>query len=409
MSCDCDSYQQHLMPFSEAYKALLANAKCKQASENVSLQDALGRILSSDVVSPLNVPPHNNSAMDGYAFNFADIASQHELKLVGEVFAGHPYNGQLAAGECLRIMTGAPLPNCADTVIMQEMVCASGQTIQLKQVEKLRQGSNVRLLGEDIQQGQTILMQGHQLKPADIGLLASLGVPTVTVYKPLTVAVMSTGDELTTPGNPLAPGHIYESNRFTLIAHLQQLGVNIVDLGIIKDCQEAIQQAFMYADEVADVVISSGGVSVGEADFVKQILAQLGHINFWKIAIKPGKPFAYGQLKNSHFIGLPGNPVSATVTFEQLALPFLQTLMGTTAKAQVKLVATTESDFKKRPGRFEFQRGFATEHNGVWQVSSVGAQGSGILSSMSRANCYVLLTEESSGVTAGEQVQIALF
>ncbi|MFY8350940.1 gephyrin-like molybdotransferase Glp [Pseudoalteromonas sp. SSM20] len=409
MSCDCDSYQQHLLPFTTAYANLIAHAQCSLASETIPLLQATGRILSQAVISPVNVPPHNNSAMDGYAFKFNDLAEHQNLTLVGTALAGHPYSNRINHGECIRIMTGAPIPSSVDTVVMQEMTCATDNVISIKDAHKLKLGANVRQCAEDIALGQTILNQGHTLKAADIGLLASLGIHQITVYQKITVAVLSTGDELVSPGDTLSPGQIYESNRHTLIAYLQQLPVNIVDLGIIKDSKEAIREAFWHADEVADVVISSGGVSVGEADFIKDILNELGEINFWKLAIKPGKPFAYGQLANSHFIGLPGNPVSATVTFEQLALPFIQTLMGTQAKSQTKLLATATSDFKKRPGRFEFQRAIATEQDGKWQVVSVGAQGSGILSSMSRANCYVLLEENSNGAAIGDTVTIALF
>lgn len=409
MSCDCDSYQQSLLPFTTAYANLLANAKSTLASEHISLLQATGRVLSQDVISPCNVPPHNNSAMDGYAFKFDDLTTHQSLQLVGTALAGHPFVEDVQHGECIRIMTGAPMPSSVDTVVMQEMTCATDKSITIKDPDVVKLGANVRLCAEDIALGHTILQQGHTLKPADIGLLASLGIHEVPVYQKLTIGVLSTGDELVSPGNALAPGQIYESNRHTLIAYLQQLPVKIVDLGIIKDTKDAIREALLHANEVADVVISSGGVSVGEADFIKDILNELGEINFWKLAIKPGKPFAYGKLTNSHFIGLPGNPVSATVTFEQLALPFIQTLMGTTAKVQTKLLATTTSPFKKRPGRYEFQRAIATEHNGRWQVCSVGAQGSGILSSMSRANCYVLLDENSHGAEIGETVTLALF
>lgn len=408
MSCDCDSQQGYLLPFEDALKRLLCSANPSLKEESISINQAFGRILAQDITSPVNVPPHYNSAMDGYALRSEDLNNSDTLLKIGSSFAGQPFEGTVEAGQCVRIMTGAVIPQGADCVIMQENTEVAEDKVTF--VKPAAKGANIRNLGEDIQQGALVLNKGHKLVAADIGLLASLGIETVDVFSKVKVAVMSTGDELVEPGGLLKPGQIFESNRYTVISMLKELPVEIIDLGIISDDQSVLRKTFEHANKVADVVVSSGGVSVGEADYVKDILTQMGEINFWKIAIKPGKPFACGKLPDSYFIGLPGNPVSATVTFDQLAIPFIKKLSGENHNARVRLEAKAIDDFKKRPGRLEFQRGVASQDEfGSWQVNSTGKQGSGILSSLSRANCYVLLPQDSYGISSGEQVTIELF
>jgi len=408
MSCDCDSQQGYLLPFEDALKRLLCSAKPSLKAESISINQAFGRILAEDITSPVNVPPHHNSAMDGYALRSEDLNTNNTLVKIGYSFAGQPFDGVVEQGQCVRIMTGAVIPQGVDCVIMQENTEVADDKITF--IQQAAKGAKIRNLGEDIQQGALVLTKGHKLVAADIGLLASLGIETVDVFSKVKVAVMSTGDELVEPGGQLKPGQIFESNRYTVISMLKELPVEIIDLGIINDDQGVLRNTFEHANSIADVVVSSGGVSVGEADYVKDILTEMGEINFWKIAIKPGKPFACGKLPDSYFIGLPGNPVSATVTFDQLAIPFIKKLSGENHSARTRINAKVIDDFKKRPGRLEFQRGIATQDEaGVWQVNSTGKQGSGILSSLSRANCYVMLAQDSYGVSSGEDVIIELF
>ncbi|PAJ73016.1 molybdopterin molybdotransferase [Pseudoalteromonas sp. NBT06-2] len=404
----CDSQQGSFLPFENALKRLLNSAKPSQIQESISINQACGRILAQDILSPVNVPPHNNSAMDGYALRSDDLNNDTTLMKIGYSFAGQPFDGKVEQGQCVRIMTGAVIPDGADCVIMQENTAVADENITF--IKPVTQGENIRNIGEDIKSGALVLTQGHKLVAADIGLLASLGIESIDVFSKVKVAVMSTGDELVEPGGILKPGQIFESNRYTVISMLKALPVEIIDLGIISDEQSILRKTFEHANAIADVVVSSGGVSVGEADYVKDILTKMGEMNFWKIAIKPGKPFACGKLPNSYFIGLPGNPVSATVTFDQLALPFIKKLSGENISPRVRLNAKVIDVFKKRPGRLEFQRGIASQDEaGLWQVKSTGAQGSGILSSLSRANCYVILEQGSNGLTSGESVKIELF
>lgn len=404
MDC-CDTHG--LMPVEAAMAKLLGAVSKVKETELVDLSDCLGRVLAQDVKSTLNVPPHDNSGMDGYALRAEDLIDTDALTLVGESFAGHPFDGEITAGQCARIMTGATIPAGADTVIMQERTQVDGNTIRFS--VKPAVGNNVRRKGEDIAEGDVVLKQGRKITAADIGLLASLGIAKVTVSRQLVVALFSTGDELKVPGESLGYGDIYESNRFTVAAMMQRLGVKILDLGIIADDKDAIRQAFKTADEQADVVVSSGGVSVGDADYTKDILEEQGEIGFWKLAIKPGKPFAFGKLPNSFFIGLPGNPVSAMVTFHQLAVPTLRKMMGQGDFENPRIRAILTSPIKKKPGRTDYQRGIFTIDNGQATVCTTGSQGSGILSSMSVGNCYIILPLDSGSVESGEQVEVELF
>ena len=397
-----------LLPFEHALANMLAQVSPVTETLTLAIDQALHYVLAQDIASPLNVPPHDNSAMDGYAFSLESLMANKTLTLVGRSMAGAPFQGICQSGECIRIMTGAKIPGCCDSVEMQENVSADAEQITFLQEKSF--GSHVRSAGEDIQLGQQVLQVGQKLTAVDIGVLASLGVAEVKVYRKLKVALIATGDELKLPGQTLRVGDIYESNSFVLAAMLQKLHVDVIDFGIIEDDFSAIKAAFISADEQADAVISSGGVSVGDADYTKTVLDELGEIAFWKIAMKPGKPFAFGKLANSLFFGLPGNPVSALVTFHQLALVALTKMQHAQPLKRTHLTVKCSTDLRKSPGRMDFQRGIlAINSQGENIVSSTGAQGSGILSSLAKANCYIILPSEQGKVAAGEMVNVQLF
>ena len=378
--------------------------------EKIAIREALNRILAEDIHSHINVPTGTNSAMDGYAVNSGDIPSSGnvELHVSGTAWAGKPYDGKLTAGSCVRIMTGAIMPEGTDTVIIQEDVQVTGSGIMIDGAT--RKSDNVRQAGEDIAAGDLILSRGRRLNPADIGLIASLGIAEVCVVRRLRVAFFSTGDELRSIGETLSDGAIYDSNRYTLYGMLERMGADIIDMGVIKDDRDALEEAFSIAAANADVLITSGGVSVGEADYIKEILAKLGQVDFWKVAIKPGRPLAFGQVGNALFFGLPGNPVSVMVTFYEFVQPALRKMIGEDDAGVLSLKARCDSKLKKRPGRVEYQRGILQrDEDGDLVVVKTGAQGSGILRSMSQANCFIILPIASSGVEPGEFVDIQPF
>ncbi|HEB55415.1 MAG TPA: molybdopterin molybdotransferase [Gammaproteobacteria bacterium] len=377
--------------------------------ERLGIMDAFDRILAESILSPLNVPPYQNSAMDGYAVRSVDLPTRGEttLELIGTSWAGTPFAGEVGEKQCLRIMTGAKMPAGADTVIMQEDVQKTDQQITIG--DGHRAGQHVRHIGEDIREGEEVLQPGKQLKAAELGLLASLGIAQVQVRRPLKAAFFSTGDELRAVGEPLEEGQIYDSNRYTIFGMLKGLGVDIHDLGVIRDQREDVEAAFRRAAEWADIVFTSGGVSVGDADFVKQTLEKLGTVNLWKIAMKPGKPLAFGRIGNAYFFGLPGNPVSAMTTFYQVALPALHKLMGQTPQPALRLKLRCLDRLKKRPGRMDFQRGILDYEGEELVVRSIGAQGSHILSGMSRANCFIILSAEQATIEAGSKVDVQPF
>ena len=403
----CDS--PGLAPVDQALESLLNFVQPKPGSATIALADADGRVLAEDIHSSLNVPPADNSAMDGYAVRAADLAAGDTLKLAGKSMAGHPFIGQMKAGECIRIMTWAVMPDGADTVVMQENTEVAGEGL-IRFPHPAEQGDNVRLCGEDIRSGQQILASGRRLRPADLGLLASIGIAQVSVKPRIKVALMATGDELVAPGQPLATGQIYQSNSFTVGTMLRRLGCEVVDFGIVEDSASALRAAFEQADSAADVVMTTGGVSVGEADYTKDVLESLGRIDFWRLAIKPGKPFACGHLPNSLFIGLPGNPVSAMVTMHQLATPMLRRLAGEQQVMAQRLTARAAEVLRKRPGRTDFQRGICSyDSDGQLQVRAAGNQSSAVLSSLSQANCYIVLEQQRGRVESGETVTVELF
>ncbi|MBU9980247.1 molybdopterin molybdotransferase MoeA [Proteus mirabilis] len=398
-----------LLSLDEALEKLLEKPVAITDTLSIPLHNAAGYILSEHITSPLNVPPFDNSAMDGYGVRYTDLNTQSPLPIAGKAFAGVPFEGELPQGQCVRIMTGAMIPAGVDTVIMQEETQVTDNGILFPHPAKL--GQNIRRIGEDIKQNDIVLPAGTKLSTAQLPLIASLGIANINVYRKLKVAVFSTGDELQTIGQPLKAGQIYDTNRFAVRLMLEKLDCDVLDLGVIPDSPEKLRETFKTADAQADLVISSGGVSVGEADYTKQILDEIGEIGFWKLAIKPGKPFAFGRLHNAWFCGLPGNPVSATVTFYQLVQPLIARLSGFSLwRAPQRFHAKTCSPLKKSAGRLDFQRGIASiNENGEWQVTTSGHQGSHVYSSFSVANCFIVLERERGKVAAGETVTIELF
>lgn len=409
ISC-ADDYDPDSLIVPEALKRIDQAVKPISGFEQRALRDALGRVLAEDIVSPVNVPAYANSAIDGYALQSGDLPQQgmRALKVIGTALAGAPFAGVVEAGTAVRIMTGAVLPDGADVALMQERVTRDGDTLYIGPGAK--RGENVRMAGEDLRAGATVLTAGRLLRPADIGLLASLGIGEVKVRRRLRVAFFSTGDELRSIGETLRKGQIYDSNRYTLYGMLARLGVEIIDMGVVRDRREDLQLALGEAARTADAIITSGGVSVGEADFVKEILTALGSVNFWKIAMKPGRPLAFGKIQDALFFGLPGNPVSVMVTFYQFVQPALKRMMGEAQSTAISLTVPCAEKLKKRPGRMEFQRGILMRNaDGRLTVRGTGDQGSGILNTMSRANCFIILPDDCGDVEAGSLVEVQPF
>jgi len=362
-------------------------------------------------VSTINVPSHTNSAMDGYALHGAELSAAGEtrLEVVGTSAAGRPFSGTVGAGECVRIMTGAPMPAATDTVVMQENVTRDGDTAIIRAGQK--PGQHVRQAGEDIAAGNVALDAGTLLLPAQIGILASIGVGEVSVRRRPRVAFFSTGDELRSVGEPLGEGNIYDSNRYTIYGMLTRLGVELLDMGVIRDDRDAVEQAFARAAQEADAIVTSGGVSVGDADYVAETLERAGTVGFWKVAMKPGRPIAFGRIGDALFFGLPGNPNSVMATFYQLVQPSLQALAGMPDPAPpLTMPAISASALRKKPGRREFQRGVLSRAaDGRLVVHKTGHQGSGVLSSMAAANCFIVLPEDAGPVSEGDEVTVQPF
>ena len=395
-------------------------AKRSDAMEKLPLKQCLGRILANDILSPINVPANDNSAMDGFAFNSKELKTDREqihLRIVGTVYAGQTSVPPTQASECIKIMTGAMMPPDCDTVIPQEFTQLSDEGLITFAKDTVRAGENRRLCGEDLQAGKPAIQQGRILKASDIGLAASLGIAELGVYQRIKVAILSSGDELCDMSEPLVPGKIYDSNRFSLHACLSRLGFEIMDCGIVRDTPEDLRHAFASASQKADVIISSGGVSVGEADFTKQIMDELGEVGFWKIAMRPGRPMAFGSLKPispktipTVFFGLPGNPVAVMVTFYQFVRNALLQLNGA-LKPEIPLVLVQSAEaIRKKSGRTEFQRGVLFRNSeGKLFVKSTGSQGAGILRSMSEANCFMILHHDQGNIAPGDWVDVEIF
>lgn len=409
-SC-ADDFDPNSLSVAEALQRIDQVVVPVSGFEKVALRSALNRVLAETLVSPIDVPSSTNSAMDGYAVRAADLpvaAGVCELDVIGTALAGAPFAGVVTPGTAVRIMTGAVLPPGADCVVMQERVERAGDKVRIGAGEKA--GQNIREAGEDLRQGDPVLQPGRAITPSDLGVLASLGIAEVRVWRRVRVAFFSTGDELRSIGEPLTEGQVYDSNRYTLYGMLTRLGVETIDMGVVCDRQEDLRAAFQTAAANADAVITSGGVSVGEADFVKDILQSLGEVNFWKIAMKPGRPMAFGKIGAAVFFGLPGNPVSVMVTFYEFVQSALKRMMGRRESQPVTVKAFCADRLKKRPGRMEFQRGVLERGpDGGMVVHGTGDQGSGILSTMSRANCFIILGEDCGNVEAGALVDVQPF
>jgi len=408
VSC-LDDYDPNALRVDKAIEAIRACLPPIAATETIGIRQALGRVLAEDIVPSINVPAHDNSAMDGFALRFSDLKpGDTVLTEVGAAFAGRVFEGKVAAGECVRIMTGAVMPPGTDTVVIQEVTRKDGNRIVIPPGQK--QAQNVRYAGEDLKAGTAVLHGGKAIAPADLGLIASLGIAEVAVKRRLKVAFFATGDELASIGAPLKEGEVYDSNRYTLYGMLARLGIELNDLGVVRDDPALLEHAFRKAAASSDAVITTGGVSVGEADFTRELMAKLGEVLFWKIAMRPGRPMAFGRIGDAFLFGLPGNPVAVMVTFYQFVRDALLHLSGRTDDYAIPLLkAKAAAPLRKVPGRTEYQRGILFREDGEWRVRTTGQQGSGVLRSMSEANCFIVLEHARGKVEAGELVSVQLF
>lgn len=392
----------------EALSKILQCVTAVQETEHLALRCSLGRVIAQDVYSPKDLPDFKNSAMDGFAVSFADLTQPKPLQLIGMSYAGDPFLGVCKRGECVRVMTGALVPENTDTVVMQEHAVVDETGVRVLKPYLL--GANIRYPGEDVRVGQLVIQKGTRLQAAHLGLLAALGICEVEGFRLPKVSIFSTGDELVSLGESLQPGQIYDSNRYALYGLIKAQGIEPLDVGVLPDDKTQIRKQLQVLSEAHDLIITSGGVSVGSADYVKEVLEEVGEVFFWKVAMKPGKPLAFGKIGPAYFFGLPGNPVSAMATFDQFVKPALHALMGRrgTFPLQVKLRLT--HDLKKEPGRVDFQRGIISlNQTGILTVASAGSQSSAALGTMSRANCYMVLPKEASNISAGEWVTVELF
>ena len=441
IAAELQGYDPQALPADDVLRFLEKLVTPVQATGDVPLFEALGRVLAADVISPFDVPPHDNSAMDGYAFDGLQLGQTAlALGVVGTAFAGRAWQGSVGTGQCVKIMTGAIMPTGLDTVVPQEMVAVDGQRITIPPT-LLKPGDNRRHRGEDLAEGKAALLKGELLTPARLGLAASLGLETVRCYRQLRVAYFSTGDEILSLGEPPREGAVYDSNRFVIFGLLSRLGCQMIDMGVVRDDPAALQAAFMQAATQADAIITSGGVSVGEADHTRAMMKKLGDVEFWRIAMRPGRPMAVGRIekvvsepvsgtksasnpintgaasyennsksKDCILFGLPGNPVAVMVTFLAFVRPALLQMMGATAVAQPLLKARSQEAMRKKPGRTEYQRGWvSTAADGTLQVKTTGNQGSGVLSSMAQANGLIVLHHAQGNVAPGESVGVLMF
>jgi molybdopterin molybdotransferase len=416
LSC-ADDYDPNSLPVERARELILGLIGAVGGHERIFVRQALDRVLAEDVISPIDVPSHDNSAMDGWALRSCDLAATGETRLrnVGTAFAGKAFEGKVGPGETVRIMTGAILPHGVDCVAIQEVVRVEGETVVIPPGQRAEQ--NTRRAGEDLKAGRPAIAAGKRLRPAEIGIIASLGIAEVSVRRRVRVALFSTGDELCSLGTPLGPGAVYDSNRYTLWGMLTRLGCEVIDMGVVRDDPAALEAAFGEAAGCADAIITSGGVSVGEADFIKQLMARLGEVAFWKIAMKPGRPMAFGRIGKTHdasvahpgawLFGLPGNPVAVMVTFYQFVRPAILKLAGVDPVTPFPVFpARCVEAIRKGRGRTEFQRGILFQDRDQWCVRPTGAQGSGVLRSMSEADCFIVLEPERGNVGAGDTVNV---
>ncbi|MDO9360835.1 MAG: molybdopterin molybdotransferase MoeA [Polaromonas sp.] len=436
IAAELQGYDPQALPADDVARFLSLLVTPVQEERELPLFDALGCVLAADVVSPFDVPPHDNSAMDGYAFDGALLASGAALKLqvAGTALAGKAWQGTIGPGGCLKIMTGAIMPAGLDTVVPQEFVSLEGHTVTIP-AGLLKPGDNRRLRGEDLMQGRPALLKGELLTPARLGLAASLGLATVRTFRPLRVAYFSTGDEILSLGEAPREGAVYDSNRYTVFGMLRRLGCEVIDMGVVRDDPALLEAAFTSAAAQADAIITSGGVSVGEADFTKGMMKKLGDVAFWRVAMRPGRPMAVGRIlqaksgsvpyladltssqkdssgenRGAILFGLPGNPVAVMVTFLAFVRPALLQMMGSTASPPPLLRARSLEPMRKKAGRTEYQRGLvSTAADGSLQVKTTGNQGSGVLSSMAGANGLIVLHHLQGNVAAGDEVDVMMF
>ncbi|MDI1239113.1 MAG: molybdopterin molybdotransferase MoeA [Polaromonas sp.] len=434
IAAELQGYDPQALPAADVLRFLSQLVEPVQDVAELPLFEALGRVLAADVVSPFDVPPHDNSAMDGYAFHGAALAAGTDLtlKIVGTALAGKAWQGTVGASECVKIMTGAIMPAGLDTVVPQEFVSVRGEAITLP-ARLLQPGDNRRLRGEDLMQGRPALSKGELLTPARLGLVASLGMKTVSTLRPLRVAYFSTGDEILSLGEAPREGAVYDSNRYTVFGMLRQLGCEVIDMGVVQDEPALLEAAFTAAAAQADAIITSGGVSVGEADYTKAMMKKLGDVAFWKIAMRPGRPMAVGRISQARsasspmdagassfqndsnrdgaiLFGLPGNPVAVMVTFLAFVRPALLQMMGCIDPAPPLLKARCLEPMRKKPGRTEYQRGWvSTAAGGSLQVRTTGNQGSGVLSSMAQANGLIVLHHSQGNIATGDEVDVMMF
>jgi molybdopterin molybdotransferase len=404
-----EGYDPDALHVDKARAAIRACLAPVTQTERLPVREALGRVLAEDIVPAIDVPGYDNTAMDGYAVRFADLKpGETVLEEIGAALAGKAFSGSLGPGQCVRVTTGAVMPAGADTVVVQEVVRVAGGKVTIPAGQKAKQ--HVRYAGEDLKKGVPVLRPGQLLRPAELGLIASLGLGEVGVRRRLRVAFFSTGDELASIGTALQEGEVYDSNRYTLHGMLTRLGVEIQDLGVVRDDPALLEATLRKAAERADAIITTGGVSVGEADFVKPMMAKLGEALFWRIAMRPGRPMAFGRIGNAFLFGLPGNPVAVMVTFYQFVREALLHMSGRSGDCALPLLKVPAAvPLRKVPGRTEYQRGVLFRDGGEWKVKPTGQQGSGVLRSMSEANCFIVLEHERGKVEAGEPVQVQMF
>lgn len=401
----CDILSPAFLSVEQGREKILSLISPLAETESVAIQECHQRVLAREVHSPINVPAYRNSAMDGYALRSDDL-ERESYRVVAEVLAGSHYPKPIELGEVVKIMTGAPMPQGADTVVMREQATQNGELVSFAGA-KIKAGQNVRQAGEDLAQGQAVFHSGQRLLSPEMGMLASLGFAHADVFRSLKVAIFSTGDEVQAPGGDIEPNSIFDSNRFTLAGLLKQLGCQVIDLGIIEDDEAKMMQVLEQAAKQADVVITSGGVSVGDADFIKSALEKLGQIDFWRINMRPGRPLAFGQIAGKPFFGLPGNPVAVMVSFINFVEPALRKMQGEQGWQPLKVNAIALEDLRSRQGRTEFSRGvYAFNAHGQLTVRTTGKQGSGILRSMSEANCLIEIAPAIDTVKVGESVTI---
>ena len=403
-----NEFDPNALNVEDALNKILQSTKTKKVCELVKLKNSYGRVLAKDIKAKKDIPNYKNSAMDGYAVNFTDTSENNFIfKCVGESFAGHPFVGKIRSNDAIKVMTGALVPDTCNAVIMKEMVIEKDNMISVK--SKIAKNQNIRFPGEDIKKNDLVLSKGKKIDEIDIGILASLGSSDVYVYSKPIIGFFSTGDELVSLGDPIGKSQVYDSNRYLLHGLLQKYPVEIKDYGVVKDNITSITKKLKKASSECDLLLTTGGVSVGDADFVKDALNKLGKINFWKIAVKPGRPLAYGKINRCLFFGLPGNPVSVVVTFNLFVNTAIRKMSGQSLSRSLSLEAKLESDVKKRKGRKEYKRGVLSANKGKLFVRCLKSQGSNILSSLKNANCYIELEESINKVNKGSYVKVIPF